>query len=365
MTEKFKKNKKFKKCYLHIGSEKTGTTSLQEFLKTNRKKLLEQGFFVPEAMGPSEHVDLVCLFANSAKKFSRRNRLGLTSLESVEEHKTALSSKIKKEMRNNANSTHSLVISTERLFTIINEQEEIISLKNFIFQFCEKVEVIAYIRPQHEFALSIYSTALKGGRSQSSCFPKTDKKQQQPRAYYYDQVLDFWRGNFPESTITIRKFQKSELTNGDTIQDFAKILNIDSSILTPPRVHNKSLSANAQIFLKRFNQYIPKYNSSEASLIRGNINIILEKNFPGTGTLPSRAEALAFYSQFSQSNENTRANWFPSDHTLFEVSFDKFPEEKEEKKLSIDECFEIFAKIYQVNIIEIKKLQRKIDEMKN
>lgn len=353
--------KKFKKCYLHIGSEKTGTTSLQEFLKTNREKLLELGFFIPQAMGRSEHVDLVCLFANSTKRFSRRTRLGLRTEASVEQHKSVLYTKIEAELRKNADSSRSLVISTERLFTMISEKEEINALKEFLLKLCDTVEIIAYIRPQHEFALSIYSTALKGGSIQSSCYPKIDDKSQRSRAYYYDQVLNFWKKHFHESVITVRKFQRKELIDGDTIQDFAKILDIDTATLTPPRNHNISLSAKAQTFLKYFNQYIPKYNSPKTSQIRGNINKILENNFPGSSKLPSRAEARAFYDQFSQSNENTRTNWFPLHSTLFDVSFEKYPESAEEENLSLDECFQIFAKIYQVNTVKINKLQNKIE----
>jgi hypothetical protein len=36
-------------CYIHIGPHKTGTTSIQWFLKENRAALLKHGYFVPES----------------------------------------------------------------------------------------------------------------------------------------------------------------------------------------------------------------------------------------------------------------------------------------------------------------------------
>ena len=36
-------------CYIHIGPHKTGTTSIQWFLKENRAELLKRGYFVPES----------------------------------------------------------------------------------------------------------------------------------------------------------------------------------------------------------------------------------------------------------------------------------------------------------------------------
>jgi hypothetical protein len=36
-------------CYIHIGPHKTGTTSIQWFLRENRAELLKHGYFVPES----------------------------------------------------------------------------------------------------------------------------------------------------------------------------------------------------------------------------------------------------------------------------------------------------------------------------
>jgi hypothetical protein len=36
-------------CYIHIGPPKTGTSSIQWFLKENRAELLKYGYFVPES----------------------------------------------------------------------------------------------------------------------------------------------------------------------------------------------------------------------------------------------------------------------------------------------------------------------------
>src|SRR4029077_11914507 len=36
-------------CYIHVGPHKTGTTSIQWFLKENRPELLKHGYFVPKS----------------------------------------------------------------------------------------------------------------------------------------------------------------------------------------------------------------------------------------------------------------------------------------------------------------------------
>lgn len=351
---------KFTKCYLHIGTEKTGTTSLQQFLKINQDELKKQGFFVSEQMGPSEHIDLVCLFAHTNKRFSRRKRLGMTTPAAVEAHKVDLAERIGTELANNAHPDRSLIISSERLVTMINTEDEIAALREFLLRYCDEVEIVAYIRPQHEFAISRYSTVLKTGSESEQCLPVVDESAPAARVYYYDQLLGFWHAGFPESPVTIRKFQRNELVDGDTVEDFAHISGIDTSDLQPPRTLNKSLSAQAQLFLRHINSNIPKPNSPAGTPRRGDINSILEQHFSGPGYLPNRHAAQAFYDQFSASNECTRATWFPDDERLFEVSFDKYPDDEHELELSLDDAFEMFAKIYEIQNRRLAKLRERV-----
>ena len=353
---------RFKKCTLHIGTEKTGTTSLQQFLKINRDALKAQGFFVPAQMGPSEHVDLVCLFAGTDKRFSRRKRLGMNTAAAVEAHKVDLADRIGSELAANAHPERSLLISSERLGTVINNDDEVLALREFLLRYCEEVEIVAYIRPQHEFAISMYSTVLKTGSSSASCLPPVDESSAAARVYYYDKLLDFWRASFPDSTITVRRFQRSELVDGDTTKDFSAAVGIDASELRAPKALNRSLSAEAQLFLRHMNQHIPKPNTAAGKPSRGDINKILERHFAGAGYLPSKRAAKEFYDQFAESNERTRNAWFPDRETLFDLSFEKYPDEENESILSLDDAFAMFAKVYEIHNRRLQKLRSTLAE---
>src|SRR5688572_26746587 len=39
-------------CYIHVGPAKTGTSSIQTFLKDNKNALLQHGYFVPDSGAP-------------------------------------------------------------------------------------------------------------------------------------------------------------------------------------------------------------------------------------------------------------------------------------------------------------------------
>ena len=48
------------KTFIHIGQQKTATTSIQHFLKNNRRKLIKQGLYVPDSLAgidnPSHYI---------------------------------------------------------------------------------------------------------------------------------------------------------------------------------------------------------------------------------------------------------------------------------------------------------------------
>ena len=62
---------------LHIGVEKTGTSTIQEFLHLNRKLLAKNGFWFPKSIGMRNHRTLAscCLIDKRSDAFLRMNRL--------------------------------------------------------------------------------------------------------------------------------------------------------------------------------------------------------------------------------------------------------------------------------------------------
>ena len=61
----------FETLYLHIGIEKTGTTSIQKSLDQNRDSLLELGYYYPKQFSVGLNSHLAAMFLNDA--MSRTN----------------------------------------------------------------------------------------------------------------------------------------------------------------------------------------------------------------------------------------------------------------------------------------------------
>ena len=85
--------KPFKKCILHIGTEKTGTTAIQEYLKSNRDALAKQGFYHPIA-ADTEHSsqwEFVAIVHHAPWTQDTGRELGITDKASQEAFKATLS----------------------------------------------------------------------------------------------------------------------------------------------------------------------------------------------------------------------------------------------------------------------------------
>jgi len=335
----------FDKCILHIGTEKTGTTSIQAFLRENRNALLEQGYYVPLTMGQREHVGLVHLFAQSQKRFSTRTTLGLHTVDQVEAHQKSLNQKVRAEMYAEARAGRTLLISAERFFTVMTEESELKALRAFLYEFCRELDIVAYVRPQHEFAISMLSTNLKNGSIQKKVLQDLKKSNGLERKCDYAGVLHFWENHFPDASYKIRKFGRSELINGDSVSDFSHVTGINEHGLTRPKRQNESLNWNAQLFMMMLNRQMSGTPKKMRSKNRAQTYRALEKHYSGTGIIPSRTEALAFFGHFSESNESLRKRFFPDSKTLFDVSFDKYPEDENRYRLTMSDAFEIFAMI--------------------
>lgn len=70
-----------KSSLLHIGTEKTGATTIQEFLRINRKALLAMNIHMPDFLGIGNHQWLPNLFQEDSFDESFFQRLDIGDLE--------------------------------------------------------------------------------------------------------------------------------------------------------------------------------------------------------------------------------------------------------------------------------------------
>src|SRR5438270_311818 len=101
-------------CFLHIGTEKTGTTSIQNFLSKNRSHLKKQEIIYPRIPGNQSHRDLtVYALGDERQSGGIRRHSGVSSSDQVPGFRERLRSKLDTEFESSRAST--IIFSNENL----------------------------------------------------------------------------------------------------------------------------------------------------------------------------------------------------------------------------------------------------------
>ena len=161
----------FHHCILHIGTPKTGTSTLQRYLHKNRSALADQGYFVPTCFGNGEHSHLASYAMDDDRINGPRKRVGATDSKKIAEHREQIEDDLAREIAESARNCHTMILSTERCHSSIRRPSEFKRLKSLLGKYCKATTIVVYLRPQHEVAISYYSTMLKEGRSNPPILP--------------------------------------------------------------------------------------------------------------------------------------------------------------------------------------------------
>jgi hypothetical protein len=340
--------KRFKNCIIHIGTIKTGTKTIQDFLCQKRKLLRRHGVLYPYTpLGNSSSQWEFVAAAHPAPWTQDIGRsFNITDAESHARFKSALSSDLTTEFAR-AKSAHTLLISSEHLQSRLVRTEDIFALKEYLSQWTETFEIVVYFRRQDRLALSFLSTRLKSHERMDIEQPM-HVINRSPHLYDYASIYDRWAGVFGESAMSGRVFQEPAEGGRDLISDFCGAIGLAVKPTGKTVILNRSLNQKGFHFLVRFNKIYPIESwdgrfEDRVALIKTLSDLYTGKFFP-----ISRVQAEAFYSQFSEANETLRARAFPHlPKPLFDEDFSEYPEHANGLNPTYDDAVEITARLWQ------------------
>ncbi|WP_417475702.1 hypothetical protein [Leisingera sp.] len=230
-----------KKLFLHIGFNKTGSTSIQKNLASNAEALQEQGFLYPTNtnapyMQRWQHVPLAAAVPNRQVPWlshKKRATLGQAyrSLFSWLETQTF----------------HTLVLSSEAFGGIDMGQEKVNWVKEQLAAF--DVTVVAYIRRQDAYFLSTYQEGVKAGGSKPFDF----ESYPQARGLHFAQRLSPWRATFGVDKVVVRPFAPQLWPEGELFFDFLSTIGADRKQMLLAEPENEGLDRQAVELLRQLN----------------------------------------------------------------------------------------------------------------
>lgn len=310
------------KAFLHIGTEKTGTTTIQHFLAKNRENLLRQGYLYPSSPGKITHTKLV-LFALEATKIQDIHKLhGFTTPEKVKLFKTKFKPKLIKEIK--SIDVDKVIFSSEHCSSRLISKEQIKELKTLLDEVFEDIEIIIYLRRQDKFLSSSYSTAIKAGAT----FPFKIPSQEiiENRYNYYNLIRKF-ASIFGDNKIRVRLFESTEMLEGNLIKDFLNLLDLklDNSYESVENL-NTSLDVYCLEYIRLMTLLLGKFGEIQKTRYRNKLLTKLEEyshqDSRKKATILSEEMARNFMLNFDESNKKIAEMYLHrTDRQLFNDNF--------------------------------------------
>ncbi len=185
------------KIIIHIGTHKTGTSAIQDFLLLNRKALSRHGFLYPQKSRRDYYEIKNSEVFVPPWKFKNYHKL-VRLCHRRDRH----------------------VIVSSETFSLIRDVAPIQEALGDV-----KPTIICYLRRQDTFIQSFYNQAVK---NDAEYRPIT--AYQPPATLDYDKLLDRWANVFGQENLKIRPYEKDAFKNGDLVTDFLSLIGLD---LTP------------------------------------------------------------------------------------------------------------------------------------
>ncbi|MBA3810174.1 MAG: hypothetical protein H0X27_00715 [Caulobacteraceae bacterium] len=220
----------FKRVLLYAGAPKTGTTSIQTFLWSNRGALMKQGVYVPRTgRRGAQHMEVPATL-HDGKRRSGLDRHADVRDDNLQERRSAFVRGLDEELAR-APACHTLLFMSEYLFT--SSRKEVRTYRKFFSRYAPRLESLMYLRRQDHWLASLTLQGRKAGtRDDLELTPGPPDE--------YGGAIRVW--DVESYACHIRRFEREFLLNGDLIEDFCATIGAE-----PPRPAATEVRANPAI----------------------------------------------------------------------------------------------------------------------
>lgn len=317
-------------AFIHIGTEKTGTSSIQKFMLDNQKELMRNGLLYPIDCGFLSNFKLIWYATKNVDSHPLKSPQDISDpvtrsrwVNTFEQKHQRVVSKFQ-----SANPAGSVVAySSEHLQSRLVNQAELEKLKAFLSPMYDKMKIVVYLRRQDKLAVSAYSTLLRAGHTQPFKLPPANRLS---HYFSYARLIGLWSDVFGKENMEIKIYERSQMLNGDIVDDFGELVGYDANGSDYKRISasNTSLAYTAQVALFRLNNIIAR-NKRDADPCWEKLRAIFVTHIENISDeyskdLLNRESAIQFYDIFKDDNDA-----IVNEYGLgsgFNEDFSKYPE---------------------------------------
>jgi hypothetical protein len=350
---------------LHIGTEKTGSTSIQTFLRLNHRRLAANGIGVPVCLGDTLHFKLQLMANDDDVNDDFIRNLGL-------HRDPRLRKETLLEWRNTfytdviTSPAHTWIISCETLHSRLIRDTEVERLKEILSPLFRTITVVVYLRDPILMAISRLTEKAK-----SSCpvlLPEPQSSTKGFDVYDHRKTVLKWQGLYGGGKLKVRLFEQETLVGGDVVLDFMDICQLNPSQYKLVGNQNTSMSAVGLALMEEINRHVPR-RWVDGTLIKSRwllVCHVLQHMRGGAGYRPSIKDVEAYNQHYAESNEWVRLHFFPERRSLFKPNCltEIAQVETGLDQAEIQRVGRLVANIWLTKVAQIKQLEAQVEFLK-
>lgn len=253
---------------LHIGTDKTGTSSIQHFLRDNRDRLAESGWLYPRTPGAARHQRLGLFLkspeelAESPAWYRQRNWPGTPPDADPAAFRKAFRRRLFSEIESSGLSR--VLFSDEMLFN--SSDPALRRLRRLTDRIAESVRMVVYLRRQDDHLASRYQQGVKVGWVLRL---REWVQEDLSGLYDYHAVLRRHQELLSPDALVVRRFEPDAFADGSLLQDFLDAAGVEARAGDLAQVghHNESLDAESVEFLRLLNIHRVRAEGATVGLV--------------------------------------------------------------------------------------------------
>jgi hypothetical protein len=284
---------------LHIGCEKTGTTSAQQWLDQHATALAARGIVYSKALGRPSNRRISHYGLEPGTPDEALAREGIRSPDQYEALQSRIAAALTEEAQQaRAAGCHTFVISSEHCHSRLKTEASVARVYHLLGPLFDDIRVLCVLRPQIDSCLSLASSLTRFGGAISRDWVEREMK---PTVKYYalHHLLDRWAAVFGAAAIVPVAFRRSP----DTIDLLEHRLGVTEAQFPRLPASNQSLDYRVIALVNAMNAEHPD-RAGDHAWARLVDDLPLEHRL----TI-DRASAHDLQSRFTESNAALCAAW--------------------------------------------------------
>lgn len=353
-----------KKLILHIGTPKTGTSSIQGFMKLNKEKLAQRGFEYPifskkwPGIGQPRNAHFLYRCALTLGGYHREDPRPGYAEACLEEFGALVRA-----------CDGTMVLSDETLWQMASRfKKSVPALKRILDGYgFDKYQVIVYLRRQDTFIESQWNQQIKasgvGSKTFSSTFEAYSNRGYANNVCNYDRTLKRLEKEFGQENITVRIYDRSQLVGQDSVADFLDVLGLDIADFDQLEAEaNDGIKDRTLLELKRLINKAPSYTEAGNYLLPAIVSLGKDKPKEETAVM-SPEERGAFLDRYAEGNANIAQRYFERDELFGPDKVDGQPKWELNPEELLADAIVVLSEAAAADRVRLRDAEKKIEKL--